>query len=675
MAEESAKLRIPYIAAAQAQKHVTHNEAMTLLDTLVQLSVLDKDLSAPPASPGEGNTYIVAPGGTGAWIGWDGRVVRFIDGTWRSYLPGAGGGAGWLAWVMDENAMYRFDGTAWALAGIEGPQGPAPDIDGTSATSLAIGTGSKSFTAQAGIAWTVGQRLRAASAGGPTNFMEGVVTAYSGTSLTLDVDTRGGTGSYADWNIVIAGEPGQSGAVGADGMDPGILLTWDDNNIDSDPGAGDIKAGNDALGSATKLYVSKMSRSGSDIAAFLLALGDSTNPSRKGGLILTRSADGAQATFDIDTVTDATGYVKLDVSGHSGASGFALGDAISFQFSRDGDKGNDGAGSGDVAGPAGATDGRLVLFDGTTGKLIKQHSGAPGALAVLNTVGSSQIDNDAVTYAKMQNVSATDRLLGRDTAGAGDAEELTVGGGVEFTGAGGIQRSALTGDVTASAGSSATTIANDAVSYAKMQNVSAASRLLGRKTAGAGDTEECTLSEALDFIGSAARGDILTRGASAWQRLAKGAANTLLASDGTDPNWAALSYAMIASAAIASAAEFRGATASKLLNAANVWSAADFVALTDGASIALDLATGINFSVALGGNRTLSNPANTKNGQSGVVKLTATTSTRTLTLSANYKPATGVETFPISIATTDNVYLVYHVESSTVIWVTAVLRR
>lgn len=100
MAEESAKLRIPYIAAAQAQKHVTHNEAMTLLDTLVQLSVIDKDLTAPPGSPVEGDTYIVAGAGgsaTGAWVGWEKRVVRFIDGQWRSYLPGAGAGEGWLA--------------------------------------------------------------------------------------------------------------------------------------------------------------------------------------------------------------------------------------------------------------------------------------------------------------------------------------------------------------------------------------------------------------------------------------------------------------------------------------------------------------------------------------------------------------------------------------------------
>ncbi|GFO82691.1 MAG: hypothetical protein A49_23180 [Methyloceanibacter sp.] len=127
MAEESAKLRIPYLAAAQAQKHVTYNEAMTLLDTLVQLSVLDKDLTAPPGSPSEGDCYIVAGGGgtaTDAWIGWETRVARFIDGEWRSYLPGEGGGAGWLAWVRDEDAMYRFDGADWTLAGIEGPQGP-----------------------------------------------------------------------------------------------------------------------------------------------------------------------------------------------------------------------------------------------------------------------------------------------------------------------------------------------------------------------------------------------------------------------------------------------------------------------------------------------------------------------------------------------------------------------
>jgi hypothetical protein len=112
------------------------------------------------------------------------------------------------------------------------------------------------------------------------------------------------------------------------------------------------------------------------------------------------------------------------------------------------------------------------------------------------------IDNDAVTYAKMQDVSATDRLLGRDTAGAGNVEEISVTGGIEFTGSTSIQVSAFTGDVTKTAGGTALTIANDAVTYAKMQNVSAASRLLGRGSAGgAGDPEEITLS-GLSMVGT-----------------------------------------------------------------------------------------------------------------------------------------------------------------------------
>jgi hypothetical protein len=106
--------------------------------------------------------------------------------------------------------------------------------------------------------------------------------------------------------------------------------------------------------------------------------------------------------------------------------------------------------------------------------------------------------------------------------------------------AGALQRSALTGDVTASAGSNTTTIANDAVTYAKMQDVSATSRALGRKTAGAGDPEELTLSELLDFIGSAAQGDILYRGASAWARLPAGTDGQYLKTRGAgaNPEWA-----------------------------------------------------------------------------------------------------------------------------------------
>jgi hypothetical protein len=77
-----------------------------------------------------------------------------------------------------------------------------------------------------------------------------------------------------------------------------------------------------------------------------------------------------------------------------------------------------------------------------------------------NAVTTAKIADAQVTLAKHANM-ATDRLLGRDTALSGVPEELTVGGGIEFTGAGGIQTSALTGDVTKSAGGTATTVKTD----------------------------------------------------------------------------------------------------------------------------------------------------------------------------------------------------------------------
>ena len=125
-------------------------------------------------------------------------------------------------------------------------------------------------------------------------------------------------------------------------------------------------------------------------------------------------------------------------------------------------------------------------------------AGAPTFRALV--VGD--LANDLVTYAKIQNVSVTDRLLGRDTTGAGDIEELSVSGGLEFTGSGGIQRSALTGDVTASAGSNATTIPNDTVTFAKIQNITDA-RLLGRSAGSDGDMQHITVASPLTLSSGA----------------------------------------------------------------------------------------------------------------------------------------------------------------------------
>ena len=67
--EQSPNLALPYIMPAQAQKHVTHNEAVRMLDALVQLAVLDRDLATPPGSPQDGDRHIVAPDSTGDWSG------------------------------------------------------------------------------------------------------------------------------------------------------------------------------------------------------------------------------------------------------------------------------------------------------------------------------------------------------------------------------------------------------------------------------------------------------------------------------------------------------------------------------------------------------------------------------------------------------------------------------
>src|SRR5215470_3414221 len=88
--DATSNLNLPFIMAAQAQKHVTHNEALRALDAVVQLMVLDKDLAAPPGSPTEGARYIVAASPTGAWAGQAGRIAARQDGAWAFYAPQEG---------------------------------------------------------------------------------------------------------------------------------------------------------------------------------------------------------------------------------------------------------------------------------------------------------------------------------------------------------------------------------------------------------------------------------------------------------------------------------------------------------------------------------------------------------------------------------------------------------
>lgn len=107
--DDTPNLDLPYLAPSQAQKHVTHNEALRRLDAVVQLSVKDRDRTAPPASPTEGQRHIVAGGATGAWAGKDGAIAMWRDGAWGFSTAGVG----WLAWVEAEGALVVKASSAW----------------------------------------------------------------------------------------------------------------------------------------------------------------------------------------------------------------------------------------------------------------------------------------------------------------------------------------------------------------------------------------------------------------------------------------------------------------------------------------------------------------------------------------------------------------------------------
>lgn len=125
---DTAHLLMPLMSAAQSQKHLTHNDAILMLDTLVQLSVKSASLTAPPGSPAEGDRYIIGSSPTGAWSGKDLNVTSYLDGVWVFFPPRLG----WVTYNEADNSILVWTGSAWVnIAAAGGFLTPADLSDGS----------------------------------------------------------------------------------------------------------------------------------------------------------------------------------------------------------------------------------------------------------------------------------------------------------------------------------------------------------------------------------------------------------------------------------------------------------------------------------------------------------------------------------------------------------------
>ena len=207
----------------------------------------------------------------------------------------------------------------------------------------------------------------------------------------------------------------------------------------------------------------------------------------------------------------------------------------------------------------------------------------------------------------------------------GGVYQLSLGIPEGDAGSSGALSDGVYGDITVSGGGTNLQVTAGAITVADMGNI-AANTILGN-TGAIGPVEELTTAQVSAMLGLGAT-------------------------------------ALLGEATIA---EYRAATANKVLTSDVAWDAADTVVLTPGATVAVNMSSGFNFSLAMGGAYTLSNPTNTKNGQSGVIYIVQdATGSRTLAYGTNWKFEGGTD--PV-LTTTPNAVdvLNYQVRSSTFI--------
>lgn len=220
---------------AGAEAMATVNRLVIDLNAREIPVVVGGDETEPDPSLGEEDQTAIQPTTGKVWV-MSGGVWTFL-GVYKAFNPrGAYDNAATYSYgdvQTTSGTSYIYinatpsaghaapNATYWQVLASKGDPGATgatgAGYGGTSTTSRAIGTGSRAFTTQAGLAYTNGARVRASSAASTANWMEGLAT-YASTTLTINVDKVGGSGTFADWNFNVTGEAGAGDLLAANNL-------------------------------------------------------------------------------------------------------------------------------------------------------------------------------------------------------------------------------------------------------------------------------------------------------------------------------------------------------------------------------------------------------------------------------------------------------------------------